>query len=287
MPSALVTGTSTGIGQATAISLARKGYTVFAAMRNTAAAGPLAKAAADENLTITPMAMDVDDDRSVERGVARVLQAEGRIDVLVNNAGIGGGGGAVELTPLAKFRQVMETNFFGLLRCTQAVIPAMRRQKSGFIANISSGAARFAIAMMGDYVASKFAVEGLSECLAQEMKAFGVRVAVIEPGFIATPIFGKGEPSPQDPAYPHGRRLAALMGALLPNASSPFEVGDLIAELAMNSDDRLRHGVGHAAAELINCRQGMSDADWVALGGVTDADFAATFKAGLGLDLKL
>jgi NAD(P)-dependent dehydrogenase (short-subunit alcohol dehydrogenase family) len=285
MPTALVTGTSTGIGQATAISLARKGYAVYAAMRNTGAAGPLEKVAADETLSITPIEMDVDDDASVTRGVARVLEAEGRIDVLVNNAGIAGGG-AVELTPLATFRQVMETNFFGLLRCAQAVIPAMRRQRSGFIANVG-GAAGLAIATMGPYAASKFALRGLSECLAQEMKPFGVRVAMIEPGVIATPMFGKGEPVPEDAGYPQGRRLGALIGALLPNASSPFGVGDLIAELAANGDDRLRHWVGYAGAELINWRRGMSDAEWVAVGGMTDAEFAATVKAGLGLDLKL
>jgi NAD(P)-dependent dehydrogenase (short-subunit alcohol dehydrogenase family) len=286
MPSALVTGTSTGIGQATAISLARKGYAVYAAMRDTGAAAPFREAAAQEKLSITPIEMDVDDDQSVARAVDSVLKAEGRIDVLVNNAGIGGGG-AVELTPLATFRQVMETNFFGLIRCTQAAIPAMRRQKSGFIANVSSMAGRVAIGSHGAYSASKFAVEGLSECLAQEMKPFGVRVALIEPGVIATPIFGKGEPIPEDPSYPQGRRLAAFIGAVWPSASSPFEVGDLIAELAASDDDRLRYPVGAAAVDTIDWRHGMSDARWVSVGGMTDAAFAATVKAGLGLDLKL
>ena len=107
MPSALVTGTSTGIGQATAISLARKGYAVYAAMRDTAAAGPLGQAAADEKLSITPIEMDVDDDLSVARGVAHALEAEGRIDVLVNSAGIQGSGPVEEL-PLTDFRRVME-----------------------------------------------------------------------------------------------------------------------------------------------------------------------------------
>jgi NAD(P)-dependent dehydrogenase (short-subunit alcohol dehydrogenase family) len=286
MPNALVTGSSTGIGQATAISLARKGYAVYAAMRNTGAAGPLAEAAANETLSITPVEMDVDDDRSVTRAVAQVLEAAGgRIDVLVNNAGVTGGG-AVELTPLATFRQVMETNLFGLLRCTQAVIPAMRQQRSGFIANISSVAGRVAISPLAAYAASKFAVEAVSECLAQEMKPFGVRVALIEPGVILTPLFGKGDAVREDPGYPQARQLGAFFGAVLPNASSPFEVGDLIAELAVNGDDRLRHRVGVIAAEFIDWRQSMSDADWVALGATTDAQYAAVFKDGLGLDLQ-
>jgi NAD(P)-dependent dehydrogenase (short-subunit alcohol dehydrogenase family) len=286
MPVALVTGTSSGIGQATAISLARKGYSVHAAMRNTAAAGPLAKTATEERLSITPLEMDVDDDASVARAVAAVLEAEGRIDVLVNNAGIPSAG-PVELTPLATFRKVMETNYFGLLRCTQAVIPAMRRQKSGFIANISSIAGRVAMAPQAAYAASKFAVEALSECLAQEMKPFGVRVALIEPGLIATPIIGKGESPPEDPAYPQGRRLRAFFTAMWPGASSPFVVGDLVAELAAGGDDRLRHRVGAAAVEVVDWREGLSDADWVAVGDMTDAGFAATIKAAVGIDVAL
>ena len=286
MPVALVTGPSTGIGQATAISLARKGYAVHAAMRNLAAAGPLKEAASAEALSIAPLEMDVDDDASVARAVAGVLDAAGRIDVLVNNAGISGGG-PVELTPLSAFRQVMETNYFGLIRCTQAVIPAMRAQKGGLIANISSLAGRVALSPQAPYAASKFAVEALSECLAQEMAPFGVKVALIEPGVIATPIFGKGDRSAPDPAYPQVRRFIALITAAFANPSSPFEVGDLIADLAVNGPDRLRYRVGALAAEMIDGRAGMSDAEWVALGAATDAQYAATFKAFTGLDLPL
>ena len=286
MPTALVTGTSTGIGHATAISLARRGYTVHAAMRNLDAAGPLNEAAAAERLRIKPVAMDVDDDGSVARCVAGVLDEDGRIDVLVNNAGISGQG-PVELTPLSTYRRVMETNFFGLLRCTQAVVPAMRQHGSGFIASISSVAGRVALSPHSPYAASKFAGEALAECLAQEMSGFGVRVAIIEPGVIATPIFGKIEPSPPDPGYPQEQRLMALFGAIAPEASSPFEVGDLIAELAVNGNDRLRYRVGVAAAELIGWRESIGDADWVALGGATDAEYAASMKSALGVDLAL
>jgi hypothetical protein len=115
-----------------------------------------------------------------------------------------------------------------------------------------------------------------------------VRVALIEPGVIATPIFGKGDPTRfADPAYPQGRRLLAIFGRLLPIASSPFEVGDLIADLAVSGDDKLRHPVGCMGPELVAWRQGMSDADWVALGGLPDAEFTAKVKATLGLELKL
>ncbi len=286
MPTALVTGTSTGIGQATAIALARRGYTVHAAMRNLDAAGPLREAAAAEGLGVKPVAMDVDDDASVARCVAGVLDDDGRIDVLVNNAGIGAQG-PIEQVPLSTFRQVMETNFFGLLRCTQAVIPAMRRQGAGFIANISSVAGRVALSPHAPYAASKHAGEALSECLAQEMSGFGVRVVIIEPGVIATPIFGKIETVPPDPAYPQDRRLAALFAALVPDASPAFEVGDLIAHLAVNGNDRLRYRVGVASDELISWRERTGDTDWVALGGLTDAEYATSLKAALGVDLQL
>jgi NAD(P)-dependent dehydrogenase (short-subunit alcohol dehydrogenase family) len=286
MPTALVTGASTGIGQATAISLARKGYSVRAAMRNPAAAEPLAKVAAEEGLTIAAVQMDVDDDGSVTGAVEAVLAAEGRIDVLVNNAGVSGGG-SVEETPLAAFRAVMETNFFGLVRVSQAVIPAMRRQRSGLIVNISSVAGRTAMAPQASYAASKFAVEALSECLAQEMKAHGVRVVIVEPGVIITPIFSKGGTRPPSGVYPNTRWLMAVFQQMVPRGSSPFVVGDAIAEIAVSGDAQLRHRVGAFGAELIDWRRDMSDEAWVALGGASDAEFAAAIKAEFGLDIQL
>ncbi len=281
MPVALVTGTSTGIGQATAISLARSGLIVHAGLRNPAAAGDLQNVAAAEGLDIRSIRMDVDDDASVRDAVAAV----GPIDVLVNNAGIGGGG-SVEETPLSLFRDVMETNVFGLLRCTQAVIPQMRARKSGLIVNISSVAGRMAWAPQAPYAASKFAVEAISECLAQEMKPFGVRVAVVEPGIILTPIMGKGRPPPPESPYPNTRRLVGLFTAAMPNASSPFVVGDLIAAIATGDSDQLRYRVGCLADEVLSWRESLSDEAWIAAVGGSDADYAAAVKAGLGIDLK-
>jgi NAD(P)-dependent dehydrogenase (short-subunit alcohol dehydrogenase family) len=282
MPVALVTGTSTGIGQATAISLARKGHVVHAAMRNLAAAGDLEKAAAAESLDIRPIQMDVDDDASVADAVAPI----GPIDVLVNNAGIGGAG-SVEETPMSVFRGVMETNFFGLIRCTQAVIPEMRERRSGLIVNISSVAGRLAMAPQASYAASKFAVEAMSECLAQEMKPFGVRVALVEPGIILTPIMGKGRPPPRDTPYPNMRRFVAFFTAVMPSASSPFVVGDLIAEIAAGDSNELRYRVGCLSDEIISWRERLSDEDYIAACGGSDADYAAAMKAGIGVDVAL
>src|SRR5260370_39451567 len=190
MTIALVTGSSSGIGLATAVMLARGGHTVIATMRNLDGAGELRKIVAAEKLPVTVTALNVDDDASVSEAVGKALAENGRIDVLVNNAGVGGGGSVEEL-PMAVFRQVMETNFFGALRCIKAVVPGMRERRHGCIVNVSSIAGRMALAPAAAYAASKFALEALSECLAQEMKAFNVRVAIIEPGVIATPIFGK------------------------------------------------------------------------------------------------
>ncbi len=212
MSTALVTGTSSGIGLATAVSLARAGHVVAATMRNLDRAGDLRKIAADEQLPIDIAALDVDDDASVREAFATIAARHGPIDVLVNNAGVPGGG-AIEETPVESFREVMETNYFGALRCMKEVVPGMRQRRRGTIVNVTSVAGRTATAPMASYAASKWALEALSECLAQEMRAFNVRVAIVEPGVIATPIFGKGRSSAPDSPYPHGRRLRALFAA--------------------------------------------------------------------------
>jgi NAD(P)-dependent dehydrogenase (short-subunit alcohol dehydrogenase family) len=175
----LVTGASSGIGLATAVMLARGSHKVIATMRNLDGAGELRKIVSAEKLPVTVAALNVDDDASVNSAVGKALSENGSIDVLVNNAGIGGGG-SVEEVPLERFREVMETNFFGALRCIKAVIPGMRERRHGCIVNITSVAGRVAQAPPA-YAASKWAFEALSECLAQEMKAFNVRVAIIEP----------------------------------------------------------------------------------------------------------
>src|SRR5580700_8264391 len=190
---AFVTGTSTGIGMATAISLARAGHTVYAGMRNPQRHGELHEAVARENLGIHMVAHDVDGDAGAQDAIGQALAEAGRIDVLVNNAGIGTMG-PVEETSVADFRSTMETNFFGALRCIQAVLPGMRERGSGCIVNVTSVAGRIAISPQAPYASSKWALEALSECLAQEVRSFGIRVAIVEPGVIATSIFGKMAP---------------------------------------------------------------------------------------------
>lgn len=183
MANVLITGTSKGIGLSSALTLARAGHTVYATMRNPSRAPQLAEAAAQEKLPIHISAMDVDSDNSVQDGIAKIYKQAGNIDVLVNNAGVGPYGSVEEL-PLAEFRAVMETNYFGAVRCIKAVLPQMRQRKSGCIVNVTSVAGRVSTSPLGSYAASKFALEAISEALAQEMKMFNVRVAIVEPGII-------------------------------------------------------------------------------------------------------
>jgi NAD(P)-dependent dehydrogenase (short-subunit alcohol dehydrogenase family) len=285
MALALVTGSSTGIGLATSISLARAGHTVVAAMRNLERSGEIRKIAEQEKLPIHLAKIDVDDDESVQKGFAKVAAEHGPIDVLVNNAGVPGGG-PVEETTLDLFRQVMETNFFGGLRCIKAVIPSMRERRAGTIVNVTSIAGRTVTAPMASYAASKWAFEALSECLAQEMRAFNVRVAIVEPGVIATPIFTKAPP-PRPSLYPHGRRLGAMFTAALANPTPPSVVGDLIRDIVDGDSWQLRYPAGPDAAPILNLRASKTDEQVIEEAAQSDEEFLARFKRETGIDLKL
>jgi NAD(P)-dependent dehydrogenase (short-subunit alcohol dehydrogenase family) len=280
----LITGASTGIGLATAVTLARAGHDVVATMRNPARSPELAEIAAKEKLRVTIQAMDVDDDSSVNNTISEILKQRGRIDVLVNNAGVGMMG-PIEEMPLAEFRQVMETNFFGALRCIQAVIPGMRERKSGCIVNVTSVAGRLAMAPQGAYASSKWALEAMSEILAQEVKGFGIRVAVVEPGVIATPIFGKAKLEPKETRYPHTKRIAAIFAAALQNPTSAYVVGENIREIVDGGSWQLRYPVGPDAAPLLAKRASMTDEQWIdSNGNRDDADWAARFEKSFGFN---
>lgn len=284
---AVVTGSSTGIGQATAVTLARAGHTVYATMRNPAKGGEeLRELAKREGLDLRPAALNVDSDEAVRDGFAAILAEAGRVDVLVNNAGIGQGG-AVEETPIATFRATMETNFFGAIRCIQAVVPGMRERRSGWIVNITSVAGRFSAAPQACYASSKFALEALSECLAQEMKTYEVHVAIVEPGVIATPIFGKMEAPAAATVYPHSRRIAELFRASLEHPVSPYVVGEKIREIVGSGTWQLRHPVGPDAAGLLAWRTSMSDEQWVDWGALSDEQWVSYVRENFKLNVSL
>jgi NAD(P)-dependent dehydrogenase (short-subunit alcohol dehydrogenase family) len=284
MKTIIVTGTSTGIGFATAVSLAQAGHDVFAGMRKPAASPDLLKRAAAEGLPIAVIPLDVDSDESVTAAVAHVLKARGRVDVLVNNAGIAQLG-SVEATPLERFRQIMETNVFGALRCTQAVLPGMRQRKSGRIVNVTSVAGRLAFAGQSAYAASKFALEAISEALAAEVKPFNIRVNLVEPGVIETPIFGKGEDIPAD-IYPAPRRLRALFDASLEQPVPASVIGDEIRDIVASDGWQLRHPGGPAAAGIMAWRASLTDEQYVAFGALDDDAWCEFVEKNMGLNVR-
>lgn len=285
MATVLITGSSTGIGLATALAFGRAGHTVAAAMRNPARAPELASVAERERLPITVFTMDVDSDGSVHESMAQIGRTMGRIDVLVNNAGIERMG-SVEHLPLADFRAVMETNYFGVIRCIQAVLPTMRARRSGCIINIASVAGQIALSPMASYTASKYALEALSECLAQEVKPFGVRVAIVEPGIIDTAMARSISITDAPSIYPQRRRTAGLFAASLANPAPPSLVADKVLEIVTSGTWQLRHPVGPDAAPFLGWRRQMSDEAWVDFGALDDDAWYDRVQTDFGLDAR-
>jgi NAD(P)-dependent dehydrogenase (short-subunit alcohol dehydrogenase family) len=267
MTVAVVTGSSTGIGYATALRLARDGHHVVATMR-TPASCDIEQAAKDEGLDLEARALDVDDDASVDA----LFKDVGDVDVLVNNAGISIGR-AMEEASLDDYRQTMETNFFGTIRCTKAVLPSMRERGSGCIATVTSQAGRLAVPTLSPYSASKWALESAMEALAAEVAAFGIRVVLIEPGAITTPIIGKSEfPSPDSVYMPVYVKFGTIAIHDFGNGSAPEVVADCVAEAIAAEPYRLRWLTGQGAERNIRVRAAMSDEESIGLWGTADND---------------
>ncbi|MGI0019507.1 MAG: SDR family oxidoreductase [Nitrososphaera sp.] len=240
---AVVTGSSSGIGLETALTLARNGFDVYATMRNTGKAGQIQEAA--KGLPLRVLQLDVNEDQSVKSAVDAVLSEKGRIDVLVNNAGYALVG-AVEDLAMDELKAQFETNLFGLVRVTQAVLPAMRKQKSGTIINVGSIGGRVAFPTSPAYSATKFAVEGLSEAMAFELAPFGIRVAVIEPGMIKTNFvsgiaMAKKALDPGSPYAPMLQKMNATIGPLLENAAPAQQVADAVLQASTSPDPEFRY----------------------------------------------
>ena len=289
----LITGASSGIGLATALHFARKGYEVYASMRRPETAEELIRTIAEEQLSVTPVTIDVTVDASVQRGVGDVLQKAGHIDVLVNNAGIAHSG-AIEEVPVSIAKQLFETNYFGAIRLIQAVLPTMRARRSGSIINVTSLAGRCALATHGHYCTSKFALEAASELLAQEVYAFNIRVAIIEPGVVPTPIFAKGRqsrdalpPNPISAHYAeHLRRLRRLFQKQLQQPTSPAIVAEAIEHAVTTDHPKLRYVVGEDARILLKGRQQTTDEEWVSSGRpMTDEEYFDLMVKRFGVDL--
>jgi NAD(P)-dependent dehydrogenase (short-subunit alcohol dehydrogenase family) len=285
MGSVIITGASKGIGLATALAFGRAGYKVHATMRNPSRSPELAEAASREKLPVTVSAMDVDSDESVRGAIDVIVKNHGPVDVLVNNAGIEREG-AVEELPLAEFRATMETNYFGAVRCIQAVAGQMRERRSGHIINVTSIAGRIACPPMAAYAASKFALEGLTEALAGEMKSFNVRVAIVEPGIVDTSMARRIEEHSTKSAYRQTARFSSLYEAALASPVSPSVIADKIVAIAKSGTWQLRHAVGPDAVPFLDWRKKMTDEEWIDLIGADDESWYARIERDFGLDSR-
>ena len=285
MTSVLITGSSKGIGFEAALAFGRAGHKVHATMRNPSQSPQLAEIAKREKLPILVSTLDVDSDQSVSHAIAAIQKDHGPIDVLVNNAGVEKAGSVEEL-PMADFRAVMETNYFGALRCIQAVVPHMRQHRGGCIVNVSSVAGRISSAPLTPYTASKWALEALSEGLAGEMKTFNVRVLIVEPGIIDTAMARRITDEGTNSPYRQRTRFASLFQAALQNPAPPSLVGQKILEIVESGTWQLRHPVGPDAVPFLEWRRKMTDEEWVNLSGGDDETWYRNLQRDFGLDTR-
>ncbi len=283
---ALVTGTSTGIGFATSLHLARNGYRVFAGMRNLAKADALREAA--EGLPLDIVEMDVTIQTSTDAAFA-MARDTGPIDVLVNNAGVGAAT-PLELTPEDEHRAVFEANYFGAIRCIQAVLPEMRERGAGAIVNVTSMEGLMAMPNQIPYSASKWALECAGEALAHEVYRFGVRVVNIEPGVIMTKIFENSASATrydrESPYQPIMRRNGKMFSAGFKVGAPPEIVATTILEAIETPDYKLRWPVGDDAWGMYHGRKAMTDEDWVSMGDdLSDEDYNGRYLKHFGIQL--
>jgi NAD(P)-dependent dehydrogenase (short-subunit alcohol dehydrogenase family) len=284
MKSAIITGASKGIGLETALVFGRAGYRVFATMRNPERAAAFKQTIKEESLAISVSALDVDSDESVKQCIESIVKENGPIDVLINNAGIERHGSVEELT-MDDFKAVMETNYFGVLRCIKTVLPRMRKNRHGCIINIASIGGRIANTPLGAYTASKFALESVSEALAQEVKPFNVRVAIVEPGIIDTQM-SRNISAGGESIYPQVNRFGGLFEASLKTPTATSMVANKILEIAESETWQLRHPVGPDALPFLQWRASLTDEEWIDWNAATDDDWFNAVESSFGLNAR-
>jgi len=261
---ALVTGSSSGMGFATAIMLARAGIHTYASMRNLKKSKTITELASTENLPLQVVQLDVIDKKSVKEAITKIVTEKERIDVLVNNAGYGLFGSLEDIS-IEELKAQFETNFFGVIRVTQLVLPIMRKQKSGTIVNVSSVGGRIGLPVLSAYHSTKFALEGLSESMSYELEPFGIRVVIIEPGVIRTnimnsSIIAKKAQDPKSPYFSLIQKVENNFKLMMENESSPpEEVAKAILGVVTSENPQLRYTVGNDAATMIQARVSMSE----------------------------
>ena len=283
----IVTGANSGIGRSTAITLAKNDYTVFATMRSLERGEKLKGIAQELNLVIKAVELDVSNTDSVNQGINEILDQTDQIDVLINNAGVGSNA-VIEDVDIESDKSVFETNFWGVVRCIQAVLPTMRQQKSGHIIQVSSIAGRVGLPAQPIYSASKWALEGLSENLAHDLSSFGVKVSIIEPGVTRTAILGKNNTVPQNDDFEniYARMLDMYMQGIEANIR-PEAVSETILQCLESSSHQLRWPVAWGAETMVNARHdgSVSDEEWVEIGSLVNnrEEWVRSFRQAFNL----
>ena len=273
---ALITGSSSGIGFETSLLLARNGIYTYATMRNVSNSQEILDIAKKECLPLKVLTLDVTDEKSTQKAIDMVMHEQNRIDILVNNAGYSLVG-ALEQISMDEIKEEFETNFFGIIKLIQKVLPLMRKQRSGRIINVSSLAGRIGLPIASAYVSSKFALEGLSESLKYEVQDFGIYVILIEPGVIKTNFIknlkiGKqvitsenGNANTSSADLPYTEITKKRISAFKPRfekGSSAKEVADTILEAVTSDKPKFRYIVGQDASKLMDIRKNTSDEEF-------------------------
>jgi short-subunit dehydrogenase len=261
---AVVTGSSSGIGYETSLLLARNQIKTYATMRNMSKSDGLIKIASEENLQLNVAQLDVNDDLSVNKAIDKIVKDNDRIDILVNNAGYDLFG-PLEESSLEEIKQQFETNFFGVIRTTKAVIPTMRKQGKGTIINVSSVGGKVGLLpFLTAYHASKFAIEGFTESLRQELDDFNINIILIEPGYVSSGFldnskYAKGFDSNKSPYAKKVEQVFQGFESITAYSSHPSKVAQTILDVLNSPNPELRNPVGKDADSIFKTRAELSD----------------------------
>ena len=264
---AVVTGTSSGIGYETSLTLARNGFLTYATMRDLNKSGNIKSVAEKEKLPLKIVQLDVTDDGSVKNAMQSIIAEASRIDVLVNNAGYSLNG-TFEDVAMEELKAQYETNLFGVTRVTQSALPLMRKQKSGIIVNISSGVVTIGGIPGGSaYVSTKFAIEGLSKSMAYELEPFGIKVVLVEPGVIRTNFVNAivAAKKSQDPNSPYSqmmKKVAASFEPMLENGSSADVVAKVVLNAVTSENPGPKYLAGKDIEAWMEAKTSMSDEEF-------------------------
>jgi NAD(P)-dependent dehydrogenase (short-subunit alcohol dehydrogenase family) len=263
---AVVTGSSSGIGFEISLILARHGFKTYATMRDLQKSSTLRSIADKEKIPLKCVQLDVTNDISVKQAIETIVNEANKIDILVNNAGYGLSGAFEDLL-INEIKLQFDTNYFGLIRATQAVLPIMRNQSAGIIVNISSGLGRFGIATSSAYASSKFAIEGLTESISYELEPFGIRTILVEPGiiktnFIKAAVLAEKSKDPNSPYFQFMNNMENGMKKLIESGECPEYVAKIVLDAINDSNPKLRYLAGKDVEHIMEIKNKISDEDF-------------------------